>query len=139
MAGCPRKAPAVIPAPKPEPVVPPSPAKTIAQQLNDAFVSVFERVAPAVVIIDVTKKPTGEGENSDYFPDFFLPARAGRQYDPGLLRGQAQTSPKRGLGLCHSVQRLHPDEQPRRGGSGEDQRAGSRTGRAFPAKTGRNR
>ena len=65
------KAPSVIPAPRPEPVVPPSPAKTIAQQLNDAFVSVFERVAPAVVIIDVIKKPTGEGESSDYFPDFF--------------------------------------------------------------------
>ena len=65
------KAPSVIPAPKPEPVVPASPAKTIAQQLNDAFVNVFERVAPAVVIIDVIKKPSGEGEGSDYFPDFF--------------------------------------------------------------------
>ncbi len=65
------KAPSVIPAPKPEPVVPASPAKTIAQQLNDAFVNVFERVAPAVVIIDVIKKPAGEGESSDYFPDFF--------------------------------------------------------------------
>ena len=34
------KVPSVIPAPKAEPVVPPSPAKSIAQQLNDAFVSV---------------------------------------------------------------------------------------------------
>ncbi len=67
------KVPAVIPAPRPEPVVPPSPAKSIAQQLNDAFVAVFERVAPTVVIIDVTKKPSSEGEGgTDYFPDFFF-------------------------------------------------------------------
>ncbi len=68
----PEKAPSVIPAPKAEPVVPPSPAKSIAVQLNDAFVSVFERVAPAVVIIDVTKKPTSETEGNDYFHDFFF-------------------------------------------------------------------
>ena len=49
------KPPAVIPAPRSEPVVPPSAAKSIAQQLNDAFVAVFERVAPTVVVIDVTK------------------------------------------------------------------------------------
>ena len=67
----PEKAPPTIPAPRPEPVVPPSPAKTIAQQLNDAFVNTFERVAPAVVVIDVIKKPSGDSENSDYFPDFF--------------------------------------------------------------------
>ena len=70
-AKTPERAPSVIPAPRPEPVVPPSPAKTIAQQLNDAFVNVFERVAPAVVVIDVIKKPMADGENSDYFPDFF--------------------------------------------------------------------
>ena len=66
------KVPSVIPAPKAEPVVPPSPAKSIAAQLNDAFVSVFERVAPAVVIIDVTKKPSSDGEGNDYFHDFFF-------------------------------------------------------------------
>ncbi len=66
------KAPSVIPAPKAEPMVPPSPAKSIAVQLNDAFVSVFERVAPAVVIIDVIKKPTSENEGNDYFHDFFF-------------------------------------------------------------------
>ena len=63
---------AVIPAPRPEPVVPPSAAKSIAQQLNDAYVAVFERVAPTVVVIDVTKRPSVEGESSDYFPDFFF-------------------------------------------------------------------
>ena len=67
------KIPSVIPAPKAEPVVPPSPAKSIAQQLNDAFVSVFERVAPAVVIIDVTKRPlSSEGEGNEDLRDFFF-------------------------------------------------------------------
>ena len=66
------KVPAVIPAPKPEPVVPPSPAKSIAAQLNDAFVSVFERVAPAVVIIDVTKKSVAEGEGDSDLRDYFF-------------------------------------------------------------------
>ena len=66
------KAPPLIPAPRPEPVVPPSTAKTIAQQLNDAYVAVFERVAPTVVVIDVTKRPSSDGESSEYFPDFFF-------------------------------------------------------------------
>ena len=66
------KVPAVIPAPKAEPVVPPSPAKGIAAQLNDAFVAVFERVAPAVVIIDVTKKPVAEADGDNDFRDFFF-------------------------------------------------------------------
>ena len=61
----------VIPPPRAEPVVPPSAAKSIAQQLNDAYVAVFERVAPTVVVIDVTKKPSSEGDGTDYFPDFF--------------------------------------------------------------------
>jgi serine protease Do len=65
------KAPSVIPAPRAEPVVPPSPAKSIATQLNDAFVNVFEHVAPAVVVIDVIKKTSSEGEGSEAFPDFF--------------------------------------------------------------------
>ena len=66
------KAAAVIPPPRAEPVVPASPAKSIAQQLNDAFVAVFERVAPTVVVIDVTKKPSSEDDGTDYFPDFFF-------------------------------------------------------------------
>ena len=76
----------MIPAPRPEPVVPASPAKTIAQQLNDAFVNVFERVAPAVVIIDVIKKPVGDGENSDYFPDFFYRQGPGDSASPDSAR-----------------------------------------------------
>lgn len=64
-------APPVIPAPRAEPVAPASPAKSIAAQLNDAFVNVFERVAPAVVIIDVYKR-VGSSEGSDFFPEFFF-------------------------------------------------------------------
>ncbi len=45
-----------IPVPRAEPVVPASAAKSIATQLNDAYVSVFEHVAPAVVVIDVQKR-----------------------------------------------------------------------------------
>ena len=65
------KAPPVIPPPRAEPVVPPSPAKSIATQLNDAYVNVFERVAPGVVVIDVTKKPSADTDGDGVFPDFF--------------------------------------------------------------------
>ena len=61
----------VIPAPRAEPVVPASPAKSIATQLNDAYVSVFEHVAPTVVVIDVLKRGTGDSD-SEYFPDLFF-------------------------------------------------------------------
>ncbi len=60
-----------IPAPKSEPVVPASAAKSIASQLNDAYVSVFEHVAPTVVVIDVLKRSNGEGE-SEYFSEPFF-------------------------------------------------------------------
>lgn len=59
------------PAPTP---APPTAAMSVAKQLNEAYVSVFERVAPAVVVIDVTKKAsrsvTGGGGGQDPF-DFF--------------------------------------------------------------------
>lgn len=74
-----------IPAPRTEPVVPPSPAKSIATQLNDAFVNVFERVAPAVVIIDVYKR-VGADDRSDFFPEFFFQnpeGEEGKGGDPG--------------------------------------------------------
>ena len=78
------KVPGVIPAPRAEPVVPPSPAKSIATQLNDAYVNVFERVAPAVVVIDVTKKATADAEGSDVFPDFFHGGPGGDAEAPGV-------------------------------------------------------
>jgi serine protease Do len=65
------KAPSIIPAPRAEPVVPASPAKSIAAQLNEAFETVFEHVAPSVVVIDVIKKASGEADEPDAFPDFF--------------------------------------------------------------------
>ena len=84
-AKVPEKAPSVIPAPRAEPVVPPSPAKSIAAQLNDAFVSVFERVAPAVVIIDVSKKAysvaDGAEGNDDLREFFFHPGPDGQGGD----------------------------------------------------------
>ena len=80
---------AAIPAPRAEPVVPPSPAKSVAAQLNDAFVSVFEHVAPAVVVIDVSKK-SSDAESSEYFPDFFQsPPGSG---DPHRQRAQSEGS-----------------------------------------------
>lgn len=79
--------PPVIPAPRAEPVVPASPAKSIATQLNDAFVNVFERVAPAVVIIDVYKR-VGTGEGSDFFPDFFFQNPDGGEDGGGGRNGE---------------------------------------------------
>jgi Do/DeqQ family serine protease len=67
----------VIPAPRAEPVVPASPAKSVATQLNDALVSVFEHVAPTVVVIDVLKKLSPDGDGSDNFPDFFFHSPGG--------------------------------------------------------------
>ena len=77
----PAKAPSVIPPPRAEPVVPPSPAKSIATQLNDAYVSVFERVAPGVVVIDVTKKPSNDTDGDGVFPDFFSHQGPGKDSD----------------------------------------------------------
>jgi len=71
-AAAPERAPVTtIPATRAEPVVPPSAAKSIASQLNDAYVSVFEHVAPAVVVIDVLKRSTLEND-PDNFPDVFF-------------------------------------------------------------------
>ena len=94
------KASSVIPAPRAEPVVPPSPAKSIAAQLNDAFVSVFERVAPAVVIIDVIKKPTSENDGNDYFHDFFFhPGPDGEGSTPDSPSGRRQKPQSEGSGF----------------------------------------
>ncbi len=50
----------------------PSAGMALAKQLNEAYVSVFERVAPAVVVIDVTKKtPEGGANPMDFFGDYF--------------------------------------------------------------------
>ncbi len=69
---------AVLPLARAEekPSVPPASPSTgmaMARALNEAYVSVFERVAPAVVVIEVSKKPSrGNGSNPmDFFQDFF--------------------------------------------------------------------
>src|SRR5882757_2026700 len=50
----------------------------LAKQLNEAYVSVFEHVAPAVVVIDVTKKtPEGGVNPMDFFGDYFGRGPAG--------------------------------------------------------------
>jgi serine protease Do len=94
------KPPSVIPAPRAEPVVPPSPAKSIATQLNDAFVNVFERVAPAVVVIDVYKRNSGgEVDPADYFQDFFFRSpEDGGEKEEGKegKRGEGAKENKRG-------------------------------------------
>jgi S1-C subfamily serine protease len=87
------KVPSVIPAPRAEPVVPPSPAKSIATQLNDAFVNVFEHVAPSVVVIDVMKKLPAESDGPDSFPEFFRNPGSGNEdgknSDGGKNRGDS--------------------------------------------------
>ncbi len=85
-------APSVIPAPRAEPVVPPSSAKSLATELNNAFVNVFERVAPAVVIIDVYKR-VGSGEGSDFFPEFFFQNPDGGGEDGAGKGGDAGKTP----------------------------------------------
>lgn len=86
--------PAVIPAPRAEPVVPASPAKSVATQLNDALVSVFDHVAPSVVVIDVLKKvvPDG-GDGSDNFPDFFFHSPGGGGNNGGGHGGSPDGAP----------------------------------------------
>ena len=54
-----------------KPAAPPA-GMALAKQLNEAYVSVFEHVAPAVVVIDVTKRtPEGGANPMDFFGDFF--------------------------------------------------------------------
>ena len=61
---------------------PNTPAMSFARQLNEAFVTVFDRVAPAVVVIDVRKSarpsvgnrstPGGQNPFEEFFGDFFF-------------------------------------------------------------------
>lgn len=62
------------PAGAPKVEAPPSAGMNLARQLNEAFINVFEHVAPAVVVVDVSKKGGTDGENNpmDFFGDFFF-------------------------------------------------------------------
>src|SRR5581483_5519499 len=48
----------------------PAPAQDFIHQLNDAFVGVFEKVAPAVVIVEANKKTTADTSDDSF--DFFF-------------------------------------------------------------------
>src|SRR5258708_6296124 len=63
---------------------PPPAGMALAKQLNEAYVSVFDRVAPAVVVIDVTKKTSEGGVNPmDFFGDYFGRGPAGEDEQDG--------------------------------------------------------
>jgi len=48
----------------------PPAARDLLHQLDDAFVSIFEKVAPAVVIIEADKKPAGDEQDQNF--DFYF-------------------------------------------------------------------
>ncbi len=62
------------PAGAPKVEAPQSPGMNLARQMNEAFINVFDHVAPAVVVVDVSKKAGPEGENNpmEFFGDFFF-------------------------------------------------------------------
>ena len=87
-----RKAPSVIPTPRRG-----AGRAALARQEHRHAAQrrlrrVFERVAPAVVVIDVTKKPTAEGEGNDYFPISSSTARRG---EGSRLARRPQHAPSR--------------------------------------------
>jgi S1-C subfamily serine protease len=56
--------------PSPSPAISPQAAHDLLHQLDDAFVSVFEKVAPAVVIIEADKKASSDDQDQSF--DFFF-------------------------------------------------------------------
>jgi len=61
---------AETPAPSPAAPISPQAAHDLLHQIDDAFVAVFEKVAPAVVIIEADKKPTGDDQDQNF--DFYF-------------------------------------------------------------------
>lgn len=88
----------------------------VAKQLNEAYVSVFERVAPAVVVIDVTKKsPEGGVNPMDFFGDYFGRAPGGEDEpdgSPAPRNRQPQQPP------AQPRRAPHTQSQPQSEGSG---------------------
>ncbi|MDQ3413954.1 MAG: trypsin-like peptidase domain-containing protein, partial [Verrucomicrobiota bacterium] len=82
------------PAVQPTPTIPAAaaaPGKDVVHQLNSAFAKVFETVAPAVVIIEVTKKNDGSDTSLDdlFFqtPDDNNSNKSGRAPEPVQSEG----------------------------------------------------
>jgi S1-C subfamily serine protease len=58
------------PSPTPTPALSPQAAHDLLHLLDDAFVSVFEKVAPAVVIIEADKKASNDDQDQNF--DFYF-------------------------------------------------------------------
>jgi S1-C subfamily serine protease len=54
----------------PQSTMSPQAAHDLLHQLDDAFASVFEKVAPSVVIVEADKKPSADDQDQDF--DFFF-------------------------------------------------------------------
>ena len=84
-----------VPQSPPPPTVPPQAAeqgKDVVHALNNAFAKVFETVAPAVVIIEISKKEDTEGPSlEDFFfqgpPDENNPRQNRRNFAPVQSEG----------------------------------------------------
>ena len=61
----------------------PQPAHDLLHQLDDAFVSVFEKVAPAVVIVEADKKPPSPGQDQNFDFYFHSPEPGEGNHPPG--------------------------------------------------------
>ncbi len=67
-----------------------SPALDMARQLNQAFIEVADKVSPAVVVIEVTQKPTSRTEDEGSFLDA-LPPEFRRRFEERFgQRGENQ-------------------------------------------------
>jgi len=60
----------------------PQGAHDILHQLDDAFVSLFEKVAPSVVIIEADKKPTGNDQDQSFDYYFHSPEGGENSHPP---------------------------------------------------------
>ncbi len=94
-------APAAPPLPQgpppgaPRVEAPPSPGQSLARQLNEAFINVFDHVAPAVVVVDVSKE-ADPNDPAGYFGGDFFNFRAQPDDDEQVPNGEPQASPPAG-------------------------------------------
>lgn len=81
--------------------VPASPGQSVAKQLNEAFINVFEHVAPAVVVLDVSKDGGYDTENNpmDYFGDFFFKNQPNKTPNEEQLPPRPHRSQSEGSGF----------------------------------------